>query len=115
MSSDQIYNWYFYIITTVTFLIQVMAVDKLIRSGKYKPFVNITVMFLLSNVTVGLNEYLENNTSNNAWLAVCSFSLAISWGLSNMAHWSFAYEYYSMVRIIPFVLDDIPLPDKIFN
>ena len=36
-------------------------------------------------------------------------------GLVNVAHWMFSYEYYNMVRIIPYVLDDIPPPESIFR
>jgi hypothetical protein len=40
--------------------------------------------------------------------------MAITAGLPNIAHWMFSYEYYNMVRIIPFVLDEIAPPEKIF-
>ena len=40
---------------------------------------------------------------------------AIYWGLLNIAHWMFSFEYYNMVRIIPFVLDDIPIPENIIK
>ena len=98
----------------VTIIIQSVTLAKLIRSGNYKVFVRITVMFLLSNVTgifyiFAYSEYLKD-TTNNVWLIVNSTCLFIYWGLSNIAHWEFSFEYYNMVRIIPFVLDEIPPP-----
>jgi hypothetical protein len=71
-------------------------------------------MFLLANV-VGLlgnfaySEYFKD-TSNHSWLAVFSLSVAINWGLTKIADWEFSFEYYNMVRIIQFVLDEIPPP-----
>ena len=71
-------------------------------------------MFLLSNVTAVIYEIIfiacGGTISNYFWPGVSSFCLAIDWGLLNIAHWNFSYEYYNMVRIIPFVLDDIPPP-----
>ena len=39
----------------------------------------------------------------------------IYFGLQNIAHWMFSFEYYKMVRIIPFVLDDKTLPQSILK
>jgi hypothetical protein len=69
-------------------------------------------MFLLSNVAGVFNliaypEYFKD-TSNHIWLGAASFSVATNWGLANIAHWEFSFEYYNMVRIIPFVLDALP-------
>ena len=71
-------------------------------------------MFLLSNVagvfgTFAYSEKLKD-TTNNVWLLVYSLILAINQGLANIADWEFSFEYYNMVRIIPFVLDEIPPP-----
>ncbi len=91
-----------------------MTIVKLIRSGKYKAFVKITAMFLLANfsgffATFALVKYFKD-TTNYVWLLVDSLCSAINWGLLNIAHWSFSFEYYNMVRIIPFVLDETPPP-----
>jgi uncharacterized membrane protein YoaK (UPF0700 family) len=71
-------------------------------------------MFLLANVAgiFGIFTYseLSKDTTNYVWLTVNAINLAINWGLSNIAHWEFSFEYYNMVRIIPFVLDEIPPP-----
>jgi len=47
------------------------------------------------------------------WIEIHVAFYAIASGLAHMAQWMFAYEYYNMVRIIPFVLDDVPLPERI--
>ena len=36
-------------------------------------------------------------------------------GLQSVANWMFSYEYFNMVRIIPFVLDDVPPPESILK
>ena len=77
-------------------------------------FVKITAMFLLANVVglfgnFALSKYFKD-ISNYSWLAVYSLIVAINWGLTKIADWEFSFEYYNMVRIIPFVLDEIPLP-----
>jgi hypothetical protein len=45
--------------------------------------------------------------NNLPWLWANTLLVPIYLGLVNVAHWLFSYEYYNMVRIIPFVLDDI--------
>ena len=76
-------------------------------------------MFLLANVA-GVLVYIVQyesikNTSNNFWLEASFFSISMNWGLLNISHWNFSFEYYNMVRIIPFVLDEIPLPENIIR
>jgi hypothetical protein len=71
-------------------------------------------MFLLANVTgifviFAASKYLKDRT-NNVRLIFYAITLAIDWGLLNNAHWEFSFEYFNMVRIIPFVLDEIPPP-----
>ena len=75
-------------------------------------------MFLLSNLALPFCEiaYFEYyKTSSSVWLGMYSLCLAIVYGLANIAHWSFSFEYYNMVRIIPFVLDDMPPSKSIIN
>jgi hypothetical protein len=36
-------------------------------------------------------------------------------GLYGIAQWMFSFEYYNMMRIIPFVLDEIPPPLSILK
>ena len=69
-------------------------------------------MFFLANVAAIFGnfayfEYLKDIT-NNFWLRVNLLTVVFNWGLMNIAHWEFSFEYYNMVRIIPFVLDEIP-------
>jgi hypothetical protein len=71
-------------------------------------------MFLLANVagvfgTLADFEY-KNDTTNYVMLILSSLSCVIDWGLANIADWEFSFEYYHMVCIIPFVLDEIPPP-----
>jgi hypothetical protein len=71
-------------------------------------------MFLISNFAgifsnIAYNGYY-NDPSNDSLLAIDSFCIVINNALANIAHWAFSFEYYNMVRIIPFALDDIHLP-----
>jgi hypothetical protein len=100
--------------SAVTILVQSVTLAKLIRSGNYKAFVRMTIMFLLANVAAifaifAFSEYLKD-TTNNVWLTVNYLCVVLNLGLANIAHWEFSFEYYNMVRIIPFVLDEIPPP-----
>ena len=112
-------NLSFYIMNFATILVQSLTLKKLTRSGNYKAFIKITSIFLLANVIdiVGALTYYEylKHKSNNALLAFYSLSLAINNGLGNNAHWGFSFEYYNMVRIIPFVLDETLPPQSIVN
>jgi drug/metabolite transporter superfamily protein YnfA len=71
-------------------------------------------MFLLANVTGILGTFAASEnlkvSTNNVWFTVDVISLAINRGFLNIADWEFSFEYYNMVRIIPFVLDEIPPP-----
>ena len=46
------------------------------------------------------------------WIALCAFNFFFE-KLRDVAQWMFAYEYYNMARIIPFVLDEINPPEHI--
>ena len=98
----------------VTILVQSVTLAKLIPSGNYKAFVKITFMFLLSNVAGIFGEFAFSKyfieMTNSVWLTVASLCLVFNWGLVNIADWEFSFEYYNMVRIISFVLDEIPPP-----
>ena len=62
--------------------------------------------------------YLATQTIHSKtlpWLWANVLLAPIYLGLVNVAHWMFSYEYYNMVRIIPFVLDDIPPPESILT
>ena len=72
---------------------------------------------MLSNIAlivyyVALNK-LNTGASNvtlNVWINAVTWF--IYWALQNVSHWMFSFEYYNMVRVIPFVLEDIPLPEN---
>jgi|LakMenE01Jun11ns_1017448.scaffolds.fasta_scaffold9544529_1 hypothetical protein len=98
-------------------LIQSITLSKLIRRGNFKEGIKIMVMFLLSNLaflimTVSEQVLIENLKSS---LLVVVYPVAISllFGFYGLAQWMFSFEYYNMVRIIPFVLNEIPPPESI--
>jgi hypothetical protein len=114
MNWNQILYLSSYTIIAVAILVQSVTLAKLIRSGNYKSFVRITAMLLLANIAGFLSSFIyskySKNTTNYVWLTVYSLNCAFYWGLANIADWHFSFEYYNMVRIIPFVLDEIPPP-----
>ena len=73
----------------------------------------MTVMFLLSNIAMVIWEVCYALKPH--WSLVYALIMFSYFGLVNVAHWMFSYEYYNMVRIIPYVLDDIPPPGSIFR
>ena len=94
-----------------------MVLRKLVQSGNYKEFTKITMMFLLSIVAGVLflfTFYRWYRRPDNPFL-IMVFSLFwfIYLGALAIGHWIFAYEYFNMVRIIPFVLDYVPPPENI--
>ena len=72
-------------------------------------------MFILSNIAMILWLTLVNKTEEGSILAIWVVSVAsfIEFALLNAAHWMFSFEYYNMVRIIPYVLDDSSPPESI--
>ena len=77
-------------------------------------------MFLLSNVVLLLKMFCDKNWNqcqNDTPIisGVNGLLIFIYSGFLSAAHWMFSYEYYNMVRIIPFVLDDIAPPESIMK
>ena len=72
-------------------------------------------MFILSNIAMILWLILVNKTEEGSILAIWIVSVAsfIEFASLNAAHWMFSFEYYNMVRIIPYVLDDSSPPESI--
>ena len=72
------------------------------------------VMFLLSNLAYVILlvcvQKLINEPSNSVWVILNAVTTFLFFGLLSVANWMFSYEYFKMVRIIPFVLDNIPPP-----
>ena len=78
------------------------------------------MIFILSNVALFvsgiMNPYCPDKSIKpnfNSWLTMKASSFCLYVGALTIGHWMFSYEYYNMVRIIPFVLDDIAPPESI--
>ena len=87
-----------------------MTLAKLIRSGNYKVFTKITVIFIISNVALTA-YYCSNPEKNKSWM-ISTFNV-IFWGFLNFGHWMFSFEYFNMARIIPFVLNGVAPPENL--
>ena len=109
-------DWSYLICISINLLIQSMTLVKLICSGKYNEGVKITLLFMLSNIAIvfyyvsGFNLYAERNILVN--VCVNGITTLVYCALQNTAHWMFSYEYYNMVRLIPYILDDITPPES---
>jgi hypothetical protein len=87
---------------------------KLNLTGKYKEFTKITLAFLISNIALisfFTVDLITDITKGVIWIRVSFYIIYLS--LLGIGHWLFSYEYYNMVRIIPFVLDGLSLPEEI--
>ena len=106
-------------ILALLILIQSVTLVKLIRSGSFKEGIKITAMVLLANIASALllvcNKKLLQPNLSFCWLVVYAVFTLIYFGLWNTSQWFFSFEYYNMVRIIPFVLDDIPPPESLLR
>ena len=104
-----------FICTAVNILLQSATLIKLAKNRTYKEGIKITALLLVSNLTVILYSICLD------YLFAGSQSLLLCWGFAgswfifcmfqNISHWMFSYEYYNMVRQIPFVIEEIPLPE----
>ena len=86
---------------------------KLMKSGNYKEGIKMTVMFILSNIALALYYFSLSKayaTNSLTWIWFSTLSAFFYFALQSCAHWMFSYEYYNMVRLIPFVLEDITPP-----
>ncbi len=76
---------------------------------------------MLSNVTnilkvVCFQQWLQRRQLDEYfWSGLNGSLFCITTALTNTAHWMFSYEYFNMVRIIPFVLDDTIPPESILK
>ena len=80
------------------------------------------MILLLSNVALILSAVLApycpdkfGQPNFNLWLIMKALYFCLYVGTLAIGHWMFSYEYYNMVRIIPFVLDDIAPPESILK
>ena len=80
------------------------------------------MILLLSNVALILSGALApycpdkfGQPNFNLWLIMKALYFCLYVGALTIGHWMFSYEYYNMVRIIPFVLNDIAPPESILK
>ena len=99
-----------YIVLALTLLIQFVTLVKLIRSGNYKVFTKITVIFIISNVA--LTAYYYSSLESSRLHMISTFNV-IFWGFLSFGHWMFSFEYFNMARIIPFVLNGVAPPENL--
>ena len=52
---------------------------------------------------------IRTYTHSLFWINAISYF--IYWVFQNISHWMFSFEYYQLARVIPFVLEDIPLDE----
>ena len=97
-----------------------MTLHKLAKRGSFKAGIKITLLFLFSNIAYicyyhAYEQFASNRYSSfSFWIflaGACSFIISLQY----VAQWMFSFEYYNMVRIIPYALDNIPLPEDIIR
>ncbi len=79
----------------------------------FKKGIQITILFIIANVgQIVYYASVHNLDSVHNWdlefnIWIYSASMFVKMSLTGVAHWIFSYEYYNMVRLVPFVLDDL--------
>ena len=121
-------SWLTIALSGVLILLYGATLIKVCRGSKYTFVIKLLVLLLLSNISQFFKSWsfyqLITGVFNNVpyfWLALLSISGFITAACFNIAHWIFAYEYYSISHFMPFVLKGQDLPedkvkcDKILN
>ena len=110
----------------VLVLLYSVVLTKVIKGSKYKFIIYILILLLISNVAtiVYTNDCqmifeLFNNPDDNIniqpWLYLQLFVVPIKDSCFNVAHLSFAFEYFKLARIMPYVLKQQDVPLKVIT
>ena len=105
------------------FLVILYIVLLLKVKNKYPFITMLAAILLVSNICNCIVPYAYYQVSVcvpdlnckevELWQIICAVLFPLSYGCFNVAHWLFASEYYKIAKIMPYALEELPVPDEI--
>ena len=99
----------------ILIILYTVALDKVLRNSKLSNVIQLLILLIVSNLAL-ISSYFayykyESNYWNTAsiemdWVVIQAISAFIRDVCFNIAHWLFAFEYFSTANIMPFIIRD---------
>lgn len=67
---------------------------------------------ILNEVAIYELVKIGKDSTNSAWMGVSAIALTIYYSCFSVAHWLFAFEYYSIAKFMPLALKGILVTDE---
>ena len=116
-------TWFAVGTSSVLILLFAATLIKVCNGSKYDFFIKLLVLLLISNVSQILYSYSFFQLVKGAfgdeipffWISMRSVSAFILFTCFNVSHWMFAFLYYKIARLMPFVLKEQVVPENIIK
>ena len=108
--------------TTILFLfvfvVYIATLIKVYNEKKFPQAITILLLLAISNLVNSIGPLLDyllyNGENSNTMLIIfMAVSYTIYYTCVNVAHWLFAYEYFNLVRTIPYVFANKKIPPEL--
>ena len=108
--------------TTILFLfvfvVYIATLIKVYNEKKFPQAITILLLLAISNLVNSIGPLLDyllyNGENSNTMLIIfMAVSYTIYYTCFNVAHWLFAYEYFNLVRTIPYVFANKKIPQEL--
>ena len=110
LTLEQIVACYYITVCGILVLIETATVAKLARGTGNRGCTIIIAMLVVANIAIIVYKlsYLYIFTAKNKvpWIWTRTVSIYLFYSFFNVSHWLFSFEYYNMVRVITYTLED---------
>ena len=106
------YNFTQVVLATLLLVMYITTLGRVCRGRKFSFVVKLIVLMMFSNIALisgSISNYKESlkekaSTEMTLFMWTAAISFATRDATFNVAHWMFAFEYYSISRYMPFLL-----------
>ena len=104
-------------IAAVTILFEGWTLGKTLKCHEHKDIIKIIVMLISSSLMLLVFFCFDQEVDQGNFEHPLTLSLTLGIGFSffNLGHWMFVYEYYNLVKIMPYVYDNKKVPRHILQ
>ena len=97
-------------IAAVTILFEVWTLKKTLKCDEHKDIIKIMVVLISSSAMLLIFFCFANEDPLQEFPLMLSLALGLGFSFFNVAHWMFVYEYYNLVRILPYIYENKSVP-----
>ena len=105
--------------SSIMILMYIATLIKVCKGSKYKFVIKLLILLIVSNICLLVSEWsfyvYQTRTFVGVpwfWISLSAISSFILLVCFNLSRWIFAFEYYSISRFMPYVLNDRDLPES---